>query len=155
MTPIDKTDLAAAVANASERVEVRQAVGRVYQLIERATARRKPLCVLSGRCCHFEEYGHRLYVTTLELATFAHHLGSFSRAKDWDGSGCPFQVGKRCGVHPIRPMGCRMFFCDPSSTGWQNRHYEAFHARLKRLHEALDVPYAYLEWREALTLLER
>jgi hypothetical protein len=31
--------------------------------------------------------------------------------------------------------------------------YEHFHANLKRLHQALDVPYFYIEWRAALGLL--
>jgi hypothetical protein len=55
----------------------------------------------------------------------------------WDGTGCPFQVAKLCGVHAIRPFGCRMFFCDPASTQWQNDAYERYHARLKQLHETL------------------
>jgi Fe-S-cluster containining protein len=71
----------------------------------------------------------------------------------WDGTGCPFQANKLCGVHPFRPFGCRMFFCDPTSTQWQNDHYERFHANLKRLHETLGVPYAYVEWRQALQAL--
>jgi hypothetical protein len=28
--------------------------------------------------------------------------------------------------------------------------YERFHAELKRLHDATDVPYLYVEWRRAL-----
>jgi len=67
-----------------------------------------------------------------------------------DGAGCPFQVAKMCGVHAIRPFGCRVFFCDETSTQWQNEAYETFHQRLKKLHEELDVPYFYVEWREAL-----
>ena len=43
-----------------------------------------------------------------------------------------------------------MFFCDATSTDWQNETYERFHARLKRLHEELGVPYRYVEWRQAL-----
>ncbi len=29
------------------------------------------MCVASGKCCKFERYGHRLYVTTAELEYFA------------------------------------------------------------------------------------
>jgi Fe-S-cluster containining protein len=89
----------------------------------------------------------------MELATFAHDIGRFAAPKPWDGTGCPFQINKRCGVHPIRPMGCRLFFCDATSTVWQQQLYENFHSQLKRLHESLDVPYAYMEWRESLSLL--
>jgi Fe-S-cluster containining protein len=91
----------------------------------------------------------------MELATFVHelHHSGVDRAErmaEWDGSGCPFQVNKLCSVHGFRPFGCRMFFCDATSTQWQNEQYERFHAELKELHKRLDVPYVYVEWREAL-----
>src|SRR4051812_50089543 len=111
---------------------------------------------MSGRCCRFEEYGHRLFVTTLELAAFLHEIeqstaaGKSAARPGWDGTGCPFQSGRLCSVHAIRPFGCRMFFCDATSTEWQNQAYEHFHARLKRLHEDLAVPYVYMEWRRGL-----
>jgi Fe-S-cluster containining protein len=111
------------------------------------------LCVVSGRCCRFEEFGHRLFVTTLELARFVHDVGSIAVPDAWDGTGCPFQKAKLCTVHAIRPFGCRMFFCDATSTEWQNAAYERFHADLKRLHEQFEVPYFYLEWRQALRAL--
>jgi hypothetical protein len=57
-------------------------------------------------------------------------------------------------VHRIRPFGCRIFFCDPTAQEWQSERYEVFHAELKRLHEALGVPYFYIEWREALRALD-
>lgn len=140
------------VRDAAARPEVRQAVLAVYADVQKEIDARRPLCVISGKCCRFEEYGHRLYVTTLELATFIGDLHT-PMPTDWDGTGCPFQVNKLCSVHTIRPFGCRMFFCDPTATEWQNELYERFHARLKRLHESLGVPYAYVEWRQALRAL--
>jgi len=56
-------------------------------------------------------------------------------------------------VHPIRPFGCRMFFCDATATDWQQAAYERYHTRLKQLHQQLSIPYAYLEWRQALSAL--
>ena len=147
------------VLNAANREEVREAVGRVYADLQKEVESRRPVCVASGRCCRFEEFGHRLFVTTIELAAFLHGARQAVRAPcphtaaPWDGTGCPFQVGKLCGVHAIRPFGCRMFFCDATSTQWQNEAYEQFHARLQRLHAELNVPYRYVEWRAALNLL--
>ena len=140
-------DLFRAVSEASNRPEVISAVEAVYADIAKAIAERKPVCEMSGRCCKFEEYGHRLYVSTLELASF--YAGA-PKAADWDGTGCPFQRGKLCTVHTIRPFGCRMYFCDPTAQGWQQGMYEQFHGRLKQLHEDLGVPYFYVEWRGAL-----
>jgi Fe-S-cluster containining protein len=160
MTPPDASavrELARAVRTAAARPEVREAVERIYTDLAAEVAKRRPVCVVSGRCCRFEEYGHRLFVTTAELAAFVHGLESTPRSpaidesiRNWDGTGCPFQVSKLCGVHAIRPFGCRIFFCDATATQWQNDAYEAFHVRLKRLHEDLGVDYFYVEWRQAL-----
>ena len=141
-----------AVRAAATRADVRDAVQAVYADVAAEVDRRRPVCVISGKCCRFEEYGHRLYVTTLELAAFVRDLQP-TPPTAWDGTGCPFQVKKLCTVHAARPFGCRMFFCDATSTEWQNQAYETFHARLKRLHEELGVPYFYVEWRQALRLL--
>lgn len=146
-------DLASAVRQAQDRPDVAAAVAELYESVEAEIARRRPLCVVSGRCCKFDEYGHNLFVTTMELAAF---MGDYKRTsitpRPAEG-GCPFQQSRLCGVHRFRPMGCRLFFCDASSTQWQHDQYEQFHARLKRLHESLEVPYVYMEWRAALGLL--
>src|SRR5690348_3067409 len=61
---------AEAVAEASQRADVRDAIARVYDDLQHEIERVKPVCVMSGRCCRFEEFGHRLYVTTIETAAF-------------------------------------------------------------------------------------
>lgn len=153
------TDLPEIVRTAAARPEVRAAVADLYARVQAAIDARRPVCAISGRCCRFEEYGHRLYVTTMEMAAFVHDLdaarnaGSIRENLEWDGTGCPFQVTKLCGVHRIRPFGCRMFFCDATATEWQNEQYERFHAELRTLHEQLGIPYRYIEWRAALAAL--
>jgi Fe-S-cluster containining protein len=142
-----------AIDAASKREDVVAAVHEVYGRVTAEIDRRRPVCVVSGRCCRFEEYGHRLYLTTMELATFLHDLGAARLPKQLPPAGCPFQAGKLCTIHAIRPFGCRMFFCDSTSAEWQNAAYERFHTVFKSLHEQLDVPYAYMEWRNALKLL--
>jgi Fe-S-cluster containining protein len=179
--------LLAAVEAAAGRPEVRDAVARVYAELQVEIDARKPKCSMSGRCCRFEEFGHRLYVTTIELAAFAHRFSSSpspgTPGEGWgEGSrrergsderastppnphpaspgvpgeerkqtgGCPFQIEGLCSVHTVRPFGCRVFFCDETSADWQHTQYERFHAQIKRLHEELEVPYRYLEWRAAL-----
>jgi Fe-S-cluster containining protein len=147
-------DIRQAVLDAADRVEVRAALDGVYQGLAGEIAQRGPRCELSGRCCRFEEYGHRLYVTTIELAAFVHGLRQGGPAVPaWEGTGCPFQVAKLCSVHSIRPFGCRAFFCDPTAAQWQNEVYERLHGQIKRLHDHYGIPYFYLEWRNALRLL--
>ena|SRR5205823_5833778 len=146
-----------AILSAAQRDDVHIAVAQIYHDVQQQIDQRRPLCVLSGRCCHFDDFGHNLYVTTLELATFLHdlrHLPSANAPTSPSAPGtCPFQLNKLCSVHAIRPFGCRIFFCDSTSTDWQQEQYQIFHNRLKSLHEQLNVPYFYLEWRAALAIL--
>jgi len=141
-----------AVLQAAARDDVHAAVRRVYADLQREIDLRKPVCTASGRCCRFEDFGHRLYITTIELAAFVRDLqpGDRAAADPGNTAGCPFQLAGLCSVHAIRPFGCRVFFCDATSDDWQHEQYERFHAQLKRLHEELGVPYQYVEWRHAL-----
>jgi Fe-S-cluster containining protein len=150
---IELDDIAAAqirdaVRAASARDDVRLAVSCLYEQLQDAIDLRRPRCDVSGRCCRFEEFGHRLFVTTMELAAFVADAPAVPDS--WNGSGCPFQSDRLCTVHAIRPFGCRVFFCDSTATDWQRQQYEHFHTRLRRLHEELGVPYFYVEWRTAL-----
>ena len=146
-----------AVQTATQQPAAMAAVEQVYADLQRQIDLRKPICKTSGRCCRFDEFGHRLYVTTLELAAFARGLIHFkSQISNLQFSilsppaACPFQLDGLCSVHSIRPFGCRVFFCDATSNQWQHEQYEHFHATLKQLHERFSVPYRYVEWRQAL-----
>ncbi len=138
----------------------------------------KPRCVASGRCCHFEEYGHRLYATRIELEYFRNvemagaggEAGTETNAAGTKRAsfplplytengqiapGCPWQVAGLCTARRGRPLGCRIYFCDPASVQWQSNAYERYHRLLKMLHDRAGLPYAYMEWRAGLaTLLE-
>lgn len=56
------------------------AVKAILDAADRDIAARKPVCVASGKCCKFEEYGHRLYVTAAEMLHFAAVMGRDARA---------------------------------------------------------------------------
>jgi Fe-S-cluster containining protein len=145
-----------AVRAASVRPDVRQAIANVYHALDEQIELRRPVCRTSGRCCRFDEFGHRLFVTTMEVASFIHGLPAGSAPgglADARSPACPFQQHHLCMVHTIRPFGCRVFFCDETSTDWQRQQYESFHAELRRLHERLEVEYFYIEWRAALAAL--
>jgi Fe-S-cluster containining protein len=150
------TDEAARFADAVRLAEsdvVRNAVENVYLALQDAIDLRRPICSASGRCCRFEEYGHRLFVTTMEMAAFISGIDRPLAPRGWVGKGCPFQLKGLCDVHLTRPFGCRVFFCDETSTQWQAEQYERLHRELKRLHAELGVPYFYVEWREALAAM--
>jgi Fe-S-cluster containining protein len=155
---------------------VSDAVARIFVEADADIAARRPVCHSSGRCCHFDAWGHHLYVTTAELLHFlsVHIRDAFPEAKiknqkskienrdpsslsqllaSADPAGCPFQSGTFCTARAARPLGCRVYFCDPAAESWQNEVYEKYHAQLGALHEQFGVPYRYLEWRAALRLV--
>ncbi|QQE11020.1 hypothetical protein JD969_16175 [Planctomycetota bacterium] len=139
-------------------------------------------CLASGRCCKFETFGHRLYVTGLEIAWVLHQLimrpkkqtdlyfpqdktddtdpsihlnvlNTAAKSLNKDGSpidGCVYQIDNLCTIHEIRPLGCRIFFCDPSNQKWQNDLYEKYLNKLRDIHTKYDIPYRYMEWRTSL-----
>jgi Fe-S-cluster containining protein len=149
--------IAQAIADAATRTQAISAVSGIYDDIARQISQIGPICQLSGKCCRFEEYGHRLYVTTAELATFvamARQTPAPPHLLDHaDGGGCRFQQNRLCTVHQSRPMGCRMFYCDPRTEQPLQELFEQMHTRLKRIHDDLQIPYYYLEWRAALAII--
>ena len=158
----DAQDLAAARQwlAAARRPDVSARMHAIYQLIADQVAARAPACVASGRCCNFETYGHRLYVTGLEAAWCVNQLTSEHPTLDaktiheaLERGGCPFQVAKLCGIHTIKPVGCRTYFCDRTAQEWQESLTERAHAMVKRTHTIAGVPYRYMEWRAMLGLI--
>jgi Fe-S-cluster containining protein len=127
-------------------------IDAIYAELAAATAERQPRCDRSGACCRFDAFGHRLYVSTIELAVFGDRLGDGVRPPDEPG-GCGYQVDGLCTAHAFRPLGCRMFFCDDAAELWQQDWYAKLHAAIRALHARFDVSYHYVEWRDALRRL--
>ncbi|MDB5295662.1 MAG: hypothetical protein JWO31_1645, partial [Phycisphaerales bacterium] len=71
LTDEQAVTLSTDVRAASGRPELATAVAELYARVAAAIDARQPVCVISGRCCRFEQFGHRLFVTTIELAAFA------------------------------------------------------------------------------------
>ncbi len=144
-----------AVGRPVDRAAVLAELDGLYGAFQSLVDERKPRCDQSGRCCRFDAYGHLLFVTPIELIGFRERLST--PLGPWDGSpmpGCTFLLEGLCSVHPARPFGCRVYFCDPTATDWQREQYETFHDQIKNLHARFDVPYLYVEWREALKALD-
>lgn len=169
--------------HAARDATIRAELEAVYQRVADETRERRPLCVASGRCCNFEKFGHRLYVTGLEAAYTVVSLHAFSNARTAaksepahasavsDGRAvpappasialpqvdaarvrgdCPFLVDRLCSVHSIKPLGCRVYFCDPTAQVWQQDLSERSLAEIRAIHERHGVEYRYGEWRGML-----
>jgi len=146
--------LAQSWLEAAQRDDVAQALERVYADAAAAITERGPACWASGRCCNFKAAGHRLYVTGLEAAYAVARApqapaptpGAIRLAQARDAGGCPFQSANLCGIHAIKPLGCRVYFCDRSAQDWQNDLSERLLADVRALHDRFNIEYRYGEW---------
>ncbi len=128
----------------------------IYAEAAEEITRRAPSCWASGRCCNFEQFRHRLYTTGLEAAYTVTRWNDMNPTLTIEGvdaaqsrGGCPFQDKNLCAAHTIKPLGCRLFFCDRTATDWQTETLERLHAKVKALHTD-TIPYEYAEWRHML-----
>ena len=128
----------------------------VFVRVEGEIASRQPICTTSGRCCHFERFDHRLYTTGLEVAYTIACLESPLTRDALDAAikrgGCPFQGDVLCSVHTIRPVGCRVYFCDPTARGWMEDLAERAHGWVRAIHTEHNITCRYSEWRSILAM---
>lgn len=125
-------------------------VEALYADLDSTISSHNPTCWNYGKCCRFGEFGHRLYVTAVELAHFVRGMAPAWKPPTADSSACPYQIEGKCTARTHRPLGCRIFYCDPNSQDWQNGEYEKRLAQLKGIGASHEVPYRYLEWLSAL-----
>lgn len=140
-----------AVGRCREDVGFLDALRGVYRSVDEAVNRRGALCLGGGACCRFDLMGHRLMLSTGELALLTLRPPPGGR-----GAGllpCAYQHGPRCTVRDRRPLGCRVYFCRAEWEDFCHQAYEASHERIRRLHERHALPYAYVELTAALNEL--
>jgi len=59
------------------------------------------------------------------------------------GDFCPFQVDNLCTAREPRPLGCRVYFCDPGYQGTGSAISETYLRRLKELAEEFGTGWRY------------
>ncbi len=115
----------------------------LYARLDASVAERAPICRISGRCCRFQEYGHTLFLSSIEFEYLAAKAPPPLRPID-DGATCPWQdTAGRCTARTARPLGCRVYFCDPAYEGEAPDLTERFLAELKRLAERHERTWNY------------
>jgi hypothetical protein len=121
--------------------ELRRRVLELYREVDRAVAEAGPVCVASGRCCQFKEYGHVLFVSNLEADVLLAGAPAYERPVSPDF--CPFQKDRLCTTREPRPLGCRVYYCDPSYQETGNQITETYLRRLKELARVFGVEWRY------------
>jgi Fe-S-cluster containining protein len=104
-------------------------------------AEASPRCDASGRCCRFAEYGHTLFLSHFEAELLLETAPPYPKPVSRDG--CPFQVGNLCTARKERPLGCRIYFCDPAYQETGQRITEDALARLKELADEHGIGWRY------------
>jgi hypothetical protein len=120
---------------------LRRQVLELYRQVDEAVARAGPVCVASGRCCRFKEYGHVLFVSSLEADVLLAAAPEYDRPVSPDF--CPFQRGNLCTAREPRPLGCRVYYCDPAYQETGSTITEEYLGRLKQLADVNGVPWRY------------
>ena len=113
----------------------------IYESADAEVAAAAPVCEVSGRCCRFREYGHTLFLSRPEAELLLHEgLPPDSVVND---EGCPFQIRGLCTARERRPLGCRVYFCDPRYEGTGEQISERAIGQLKALHAESQTPWEY------------
>ena len=133
------------VASARRNIALLAAVADIYRRVDAELALSGDVCDQCGKCCDFGSYGHRLYVSTAELAL----LITARPGDSATGDVCPYQVGSACTAREGRTLGCRVFSCR-SETDRSVTLYERYHDEVTSLHVAYQTPYRYVDLIEAL-----
>jgi hypothetical protein len=120
---------------------LRRKVLELYAEADRDVAAAGPVCVASGRCCRFKEHGHVLFLSNLEADVLLRGAPPYTRPVSADF--CPFQQGTLCTARGPRPLGCRVYFCDPAYQERSHEITEHYLRRLKELAESHGVAWRY------------
>jgi Fe-S-cluster containining protein len=120
---------------------IRQQVFAIYAAAERDIAAAGPVCLASGRCCRFKEYGHTLFLSNLEADVLLSGAPPYEQPVSADF--CPFQKDKLCTAREHRPLGCRVFYCDPTYQDTGNQITEKYLKQLKDLADREGTGWQY------------
>jgi hypothetical protein len=118
----------------SEQGIPEELLGRVrelYREVDAAVAAAGPVCEASGRCCRFKEHGHVLFLSHLEADVLLANAPPYD--KPVSPEFCPFQKDRLCTAREPRPLGCRIYHCDPAYQEIGNQLTETFLKKLKQL----------------------
>jgi hypothetical protein len=117
----------------------------IYNWLDARIAEMGLCCDACGQCCHFDRYGHQLWLTSLELEVLLRD------APASNGPGCPWLCGHSCEARGQRALGCRTFFCKD-----REQHVTALHEEaLDRLRKSAARAGIDLEYEELGASLER
>ncbi len=119
-------------------------VSEIYRFIELETSKpgfNNQKCRACGRCCDFDKFDHRLYITIPEYI-YMKKMASRENIKFMQKDLCPYRINNKCSIHPYRFAGCRIFNCRGDEK-LQGQLSEKVVKKFKKLCNEFDISYQY------------
>jgi len=143
------------VAKSKTGNQILSKVAEIYDWLDlqiRESADLAGKCNACGRCCDFEGFDHRLFVTPPELVYLATNLGT-ENIRSMRTSRCPYNISGKCSIYEYRFAGCRIFCCN-ANRDFQSELSESVLKMFKSLCTQFDIPYRYADLATALNKIK-
>ena len=144
-------------------------VAKIYDWLDSNLKPSTNRCSACGKCCNFESFGHKLFVTTPELLYFSKNVKNLRSTSTQTplearcqrrltatkggppltGQTCPYLENDKCGARNYRFAGCRIFFCK-TDTELQTKLSEETVKKFRLLCDKFNFPYRYIDLMTAL-----
>ncbi len=139
------------VAESKTNPQLLQKVAEIYNWLDsqiRQSSHPAGKCDACGKCCDFEAFDHRLFVTPPELVYLTAKLGN-RNLKPMTTSRCPYNTDGKCTIYDYRFAACRIFSCKTEPDP-QSRLTESTLKKFKSLCTQFQIPYRYSDLPTAL-----
>ena len=107
-------------------------------------------CNACGKCCDFETFDHRLFITSPELIYLKTNLPP-ENILPMPAETCPYNIDAKCRIYPHRFASCRIFSCRDDND-LQSQLTEAAITKLRSICCEFNIPYSYTDLKTALNL---
>jgi hypothetical protein len=144
-SPSDSAGGIAAIGTAA--LQICAQVKQIYDWLDENIKPLNNKCDACGKCCNFDSFGHKLFVTTPELLYFSRNV---KNSRKMSTQTCPYLENGKCGARNHRFAGCRIFFCKEDKD-LQNKLSEQASKKFKAICEKYDLPYRYIDLPTALS----
>ncbi|MCX5633323.1 MAG: YkgJ family cysteine cluster protein [Phycisphaerae bacterium] len=152
-SPSDSAGGIAAIGTAA--LQICAQVKQIYDWLDENIKPLNNKCDACGKCCNFDSFGHKLFVTTPELLYFSRNV---KNSRKMSTQTCPYLDDGKCGARNHRFAGCRIFFCKSAGgcltaedKDLQNKLSEQASKKFKAICEKYDLPYRYIDLPTALS----
>ncbi|MFQ5863060.1 MAG: hypothetical protein ACE5IC_08040 [Candidatus Brocadiales bacterium] len=123
------------------KMQWEEGLRKIYRDLDEELSTLAPPCKACGKCCHFQEYGHALYVSDIEVGYMLDNVGWPKTVIKKEV--CPYLFNNKCTIRECRPLACRIFYCQEDWRTTSSDIYEKYHRKIKDLCVANGIEWNY------------